>query len=118
MYHVSSNFVLVTGAAGFIGYHLTCSLLKGGIPVVAIDNLNAYYDPTLKERRIEEIEKLAKCVNVQFVLIQGDLEDLVIVQKVFREYSPDYVVNLAAQAGVRYSIENPGAYINSTILGF
>ena len=109
--------VLVTGAAGFIGFHISASLLKEGFDVVGFDNLNTYYDVSLKKARLNELKKYYSLKN-NFVFHQGDLinkEDLKIV---FHKYRPNFVINLAAQAGVRYSIENPSAYIDSNIVGF
>ena len=110
--------VLVTGAAGFIGYHLTSRLLPSGEPVVAIDNLNPYYDPTLKHARVTKLEQLSSVTGTPFRLIKADLEDSESIQRVFENHRPKNVVNLAAQAGVRYSIENPSAYIQSNLVGF
>jgi len=110
--------ILVTGAAGFIGYHLSRRLLEAGTPVVGFDNLNPYYDPSLKKARLAELEALSKSSGVSFELIEADLEDADAVQSAFAHHKPSKVVNLAAQAGVRYSIENPAAYIQSNLVGF
>jgi UDP-glucuronate 4-epimerase len=105
--------VLVTGAAGFIGSALTLRLLERGDTVIGIDNHNNYYDPALKEAR------LARHVNhPNYTHLRIDLADQKAVESAFENYKPQRVVNLAAQAGVRYSIENPLAYINSNIVGF
>ncbi|MFO1169946.1 MAG: NAD-dependent epimerase [Hyphomicrobiaceae bacterium] len=104
--------VLVTGAAGFIGFHTTLALLARGDTVVGLDNLNAYYDPKLKEARLAELTP-----RNGFRFVKGDLENAALIEQLFREEKPDRVVHLAAQAGVRYSLENPGAYINSNIVG-
>ena len=105
--------VLVTGAAGFIGSALTLRLLERGDEVVGIDNHNDYYDPSLKEAR------LARHVDHSgYVHLRVDLADKKAIEDCFSQHQPDRVVNLAAQAGVRYSIENPLAYINSNIVGF
>ena len=104
---------LITGAAGFIGYHLSKRLLEAGAGVVGYDNMNDYYDVSLKELRLSELEAFDG-----FSFVRGDLADKPMLDKVFAEYKPDVVVNLAAQAGVRYSIENPDAYIQSNIVGF
>ncbi len=104
---------LITGAAGFIGYHLSKRLLEAGARVVGYDNMNDYYDVSLKELRLSELEAFDG-----FSFVRGDLADKPMLDKVFAEYKPDVVVNLAAQAGVRYSIENPDAYIQSNIVGF
>lgn len=105
--------VLVTGAAGFIGFHLSQALLKKNYMVVGYDNINDYYDVNLKYARLDVLKKFDN-----FKFIYADLADADAVNKVFEEYHPDIVVNLAAQAGVRYSIENPRAYIDSNIIGF
>ena len=106
--------VFITGGAGFIGFHLIQKLIKNNINVVAIDNLNSYYSVALKEARLEEIKKL----NGQFNFYYGDIEDNLFLKKIFEKYTPKYVVNLAAQAGVRYSIDNPSTFLKSNINGF
>ena len=113
--------ILVTGAAGFIGANLVMALMKmqETITIVGLDNLNDYYDVSLKEYRLAQIEKTCAesgCSN--WVFIKGDLADRQLIDKLFEEYKFDIVVNLAAQAGVRYSIDNPDAYITSNIIGF
>lgn len=113
--------ILVTGSAGFIGANLVMRLLKEmkGGTIVGLDNLNNYYDVSLKEYRLKEIETVSRkhpAVNYHF--IKGDLADRALIEKLFAENKFDIVVNLAAQAGVRYSIENPDAYIQSNIIGF
>lgn len=105
--------VLVTGAAGFIGFHLSQALLKKKYMVVGYDNINDYYDVNLKYARLDVLKKFDN-----FKFIHADLADADAVNKVFEGYHPDIVVNLAAQAGVRYSIENPRTYIDSNIIGF
>ncbi len=104
---------LITGAAGFIGFHFAKSLLRDGHEATGFDNLNNYYEVSLKEARLRI---LAECKGFNF--IKGDLADVQAVNRVFAEYRPEIVVNLAAQAGVRYSIENPRAYIDSNVIGF
>lgn len=104
---------LITGAAGFIGCHLSKRLLEAGAKVVGYDNMNDYYDVALKEHRLQLLSGFEA-----FTFIKGDLADKETLQKVFEQYKPDVVVNLAAQAGVRYSIENPDAYIQSNLVGF
>jgi UDP-glucuronate 4-epimerase len=108
--------VLVTGASGFIGFHLTLTLLGRDDEVVGIDNLNDYYDPALKRLRLNEIAKHPKSSNFEF--IQADISDRVFMEHLFIEHSFDVVVNLAAQAGVRYSLENPHVYVESNLVGF
>ena len=111
---MSKQTVLVTGAAGFVGYHFAVRLLSEEYTVVGLDNLNDYYDVRLKQWRIEQLE--TKYDNFTFVKV--DIADQKAVDAAFAKYRPDSVVNLAAQAGVRYSIENPGAYIASNLVGF
>ncbi len=113
--------VLVTGAAGFIGANLVQELLTTveGIHVVGIDNLNDYYDVSIKEYRLAEIEKTAAAQpTTDWDFVVGDIADKELLDSVFEEHKPSVVVNLAAQAGVRYSIENPDAYIQSNLIGF
>ena len=113
--------VLVTGGAGFIGSNLILELLKTveNIKIVSIDNLNDYYDVSIKEWRLSEIEKeIEKHPNSKYYFIKGDIADKNTIDNIFNEYKPEIVVNLAAQAGVRYSIINPDAYIQSNIIGF
>ncbi|MBU0464989.1 MAG: NAD-dependent epimerase [Proteobacteria bacterium] len=105
--------VLVTGAAGFIGFNLTARLLREGVNVCGIDNLNDYYDVNLKKTRLSIIGKDPK---FEFLLV--DLSDREKIKKLFETHQFDYVINLAAQAGVRYSIENPASYIDSNLVGF
>jgi len=105
--------ILITGVAGFIGYFLARRLLDDQLTVVGIDNLNNYYDPDLKQAR------LARLTNQEgFTFIQGDLADRPLIEKIFQEHDFDVVVNLAAQAGVRYSLENPHSYVDSNVTGF
>jgi len=105
--------ILVTGAAGFIGFHVSKRLLERGQTVLGIDNLNPYYDPRLKEARLNQLRK-----SRSFAFVHGDIGDTDAIQDLFGEHAPKRVVHLAAQAGVRYSVENPYAYIDSNILGF
>lgn len=108
-----SKKYLITGGAGFIGYHLSKSLLESGCTVVGYDNMNHYYDVKLKEERLNNLSGYNK-----YTFIKGDLADKAALEKVFIEEGPDIVVNLGAQAGVRYSIENPDAYMQSNMIGF
>ncbi len=110
--------VLVTGAAGFIGFHLSKKLIQRGDSVIGLDNLNSYYDKSLKTSRIDQLQIISKNNHNKFCLEEEDLQDSSCVKKLFTKYKPDAVVNLAAQAGVRYSIENPMAYIESNLVGF
>ena len=115
--------ILVTGSAGFIGANLVLRLLDSAEPlhVVGLDNLNSYYDPSLKEYRLDQIQHKAnsqKPTANSWAFVKGSIADRDLINRLFAEYHFDIVVNLAAQAGVRYSIENPDAYIESNIMGF
>ena len=113
--------ILVTGAAGFIGANLVLQLLKtvDEVNIVGLDNMNAYYDVAIKEWRLSEIEKAAALhPESSWTFIKGSIADKALVDEVFVKFAPDIVVNLAAQAGVRYSIANPDAYIESNLIGF
>lgn len=114
---LSGKTVFVTGAAGFIGCNLTLRLLNdyADIKVVGIDNMNDYYDVRIKEWRLEQINKVS---NGRFEMVRGDISDKALIDSLFEKYSFAVVVNLAAQAGVRYSITNPDAYIQSNLIGF
>ena len=116
---LDAKTILVTGAAGFIGANLTLELLKNteNAHIVGIDNMNAYYDVSLKEFRLRQIEELEASVSGKFTFIKGNIADQGLVRELFDRYRPQLVVNLAAQAGVRYSIENPDAYIESNLIG-
>ncbi len=106
------NHVLVTGTAGFIGFHLSKHLLAAGYQVIGIDNLNDYYEPALKQARLDLLN------DPGFYFVEGDLADKALLNHLFDEYKPQLVINLAAQAGVRNSITNPQVYIDSNIVGF
>lgn len=103
----------ITGAAGFVGYYLSKKLLEQGCNVIGVDNINDYYDVNLKHTRLELLKPFE-----QFTFVQGDISDKAVITEIFEQYQPNIVVNLAAQAGVRYSIENPDVYIQSNIIGF
>jgi len=106
---------LVTGVAGFIGFHICKELLEEGYFVIGLDNLNNYYDVNLKKARLNELKKKSKS---NFLFIKTELEDKKFLKLIFKKHKPQKVLHFAAQAGVRYSIENPSAYINSNLLGF
>lgn len=113
--------ILITGAAGFIGANLTLELLKTqkGVHIVGLDNMNDYYDVSIKEYRLAEIEALAQHTpDAKWTFVRGNLADKALMERLFDEYGFHVVVNLAAQAGVRYSIENPDVYIESNLIGF
>ncbi len=119
--NLTNKTILITGSAGFIGSNLVKELLKTNekINIIGFDSVNDYYDVSIKEYRLKEIEKLAESKpDCKYTFIKGNLADKVLIEKIFTEYKPDIVVNLAAQAGVRYSITNPDAYIESNIIGF
>ena len=118
---LKNKTILITGAAGFIGANLVTELIRSGEPIrlVGLDNMNSYYDVSLKEYRLSEIDKLVRtCPQITWTFIKGDLADKELIDSIFAEYHPETVVNLAAQAGVRYSITNPDAYIQSNLIGF
>ena len=117
---LSKKTILVTGVAGFIGANLVRQLLSMDLQgtVIGIDNMNDYYDVSLKEYRLQELEKVARLSSSQWVFIHGNIADKALIGEVFAKYKPSIVVNLAAQAGVRYSIMNPDVYIESNLIGF
>ena len=112
---LNNKTILVTGSAGFIGFYLSKRLLEEikGVKVIGFDSVNDYYDVSLKEWRLEQLSKYDN-----FTFIRGNLADKELVNKVFKDYKPSVVVNLAAQAGVRYSIDHPDVYIESNLIGF
>ena len=117
----NNKTILITGAAGFIGANLVMELMRSGeqMTLIGLDNTNNYYDVSLKEYRLSEIDRLAEAnPQVNWTFVKGDLADKALIDRIFDEYKPDIVVNLAAQAGVRYSITNPDAYIQSNLIGF
>lgn len=118
---LKNNTILVTGAIGFIGANLVMELFRqiDSVYVIGIDNMNDYYDVSIKEYRLKQIEKLAEeHPESTWKFIKGSISDKVLIDSLFKEYKPNVVVNLAAQAGVRYSITNPDVYIESNLIGF
>lgn len=118
---LKNKTVLVTGAAGFIGANLVTELIKTVSPIhiVGVDNMNDYYDVSIKEYRLKEIENLVSTTpDAKWSFIKGNIADKPLIDKLFADYKPQVVVNLAAQAGVRYSITNPDVYIEANIIGF
>ena len=112
--------ILVTGAAGFIGANLALRLLAetDGTRIIGVDNCNDYYDPALKEYRLRLIDDAARISRSSWTFLRGSIADKLFIDRVFADYKPDIVINLAAQAGVRYSIDHPDVYIESNIIGF
>ena len=110
--------IIITGAAGFIGYHLSKALISNSNVIVGIDNLNSYYDKQLKFDRLKELNLYSKKEGGSWEFIKADLIEEELIYNIFDKLKPEIVINLAAQAGVRYSLENPKAYISSNILGF
>ena len=118
---LTNKKILITGGAGFIGSNLILALLKKveGVQIISIDNMNEYYDLSLKKWRVEQIQlELSNHVDKSVKMIEGDISDRKLIDDIFNEFQPQIVVNLAAQAGVRYSISNPDAYIQSNLIGF
>ena len=118
--NLNNKTILVTGSPGFIGANLVLRLLSEMTTgtVISLDNMNDYYDPSLKEYRLKMIEKAGEESPVKHVFVRGSISDKSLIDSIFEEYHPQIVVNLAAQAGVRYSIDHPDVYIESNIIGF
>mgnify|MGYP001196067213 FL=1 len=110
--------ILITGAAGFIGFHLCKKLLQENEEIIGLDNMNSYYDLNLKKGRLKELYKYNNEKKKSLYFIEGDLINKEIIKRIFREYEPKLIIHLAAQAGVRYSITNPEAYLKSNLEGF
>ena len=113
--NLRNKSVFITGVAGFIGSNLAKRLLSTveGVKVVGLDNMNHYYDVRLKEARLNELEQFDN-----FGFVKGNLADKAVIESIFEQYKPEIVVNLGAQAGVRYSITNPDAYVEANLIGF
>lgn len=120
MQNMTHKTILITGAAGFIGANVALRLLKKGEPVnlIGIDNLSEYYDVSIKKYRLHLLDNAAGESEAHWQFIKGSIVDKSLIHTIFQEYRPDIVINLAAQAGVRYSITNPDAYIETNLLGF
>ncbi len=119
--NLNNKTILVTGAAGFIGANLVTELLNAAesVNIVGLDNMNDYYDVSIKEYRLVEIERLASEKTAsKWTFVKGSIADKALIENIFSEHKPDIIVNLAAQAGVRYSITNPDVYMESNVIGF
>ena len=110
--------IIITGAAGFIGYHLSKRILMENISLIGIDNMNDYYDVKLKEARLQKLQKITRKKDSNFKFFKENINDKSVIEEIFKKYKPEIVINLAAQAGVRYSMENPSAYIQTNLVGF
>ena len=118
---LENKTILVTGAAGFIGSNLVIELIRMEKPmqIIGIDNMNDYYDVSIKEYRLSQIDAMAaEREDLSWIFVKGSIADKGLIDRIFAEYKPSVVVNLAAQAGVRYSITNPDVYIESNLIGF
>ena len=121
MQNLYNKTILITGAAGFIGSNLVIRCLQDceNVTIIGLDNVNDYYDVSIKEYRLNKIEEIAaEYPNSKWIFIKGNIADRALIDQVFADYQPDIVVNLAAQAGVRYSITNPDAYVEANLIGF
>ena len=110
--------IIITGAAGFIGFHVTKRLLKENISVIGIDNINSYYDQRLKEDRLNQLRKITLKKDVEFNFFKENINNKSAIDNIFKKTTPEIAINLAAQAGVRYSLVNPSAYIETNLVGF
>ena len=110
--------VFVTGAAGFIGANLCYELIRQKYNVIGLDNINNYYDITLKNARLKRINNFTKKNNLGWKFIKGDIENKNFLEEIFKNFRPEVVIHLAAQAGVRYSIKNPSVYVSTNLTGF
>lgn len=117
---LNGKTILVTGCPGFIGANLVLRLISelSSARIISLDNMNDYYNPALKEYRLSLVEEAAKKSGIEHIFVKGDLSDKALIDGIFEKYRPEIVVNLAAQAGVRYSITNPDSYIKSNLIGF
>ena len=118
MKEIKKEKILITGAAGFIGSALTNKFLKNGYDVIGIDNINNYYDIELKKTRLKNIEKLSENTYSKWIFFNESIENYIQIENIFNSQNPTIVVNLAAQAGVRYSLSNPSSYTNTNLVGF
>ena len=110
--------ILITGVAGFIGFHVCKKLIENQQDILGLDNLNSYYDIALKEARLSEISKISDKSNNKWKILKIDLEKTSDINKIFNDFKPNIVIHLGAQAGVRFSITNPHSYVKSNLVGF